>query len=305
MRVPYSSEQQIEANGLTLTYDSFGSPEAEPLLLVMGLGGQLITWPADFCQQLALSGFWVIRYDNRDSGRSTKLDAAGVPNLPWQLLKYLLRLPVSAPYLLKDMAADAVGLLDGLGIKQAHLVGASMGGMIVQELLIHYRERLKSAVSLMSNTGDRRLPWPSKEALALLRTPPAKDRASHIELAVRGGRVLAGSYFPFREQLARERAAQAYDRGLHPAGTARQMAAILASGSRKEALRSVTTPTLVIHGDADPLVPVAGGYATAQAIPNANLLIIPGMGHTLPMETWPQMVAAISEHAESAAAFAR
>jgi pimeloyl-ACP methyl ester carboxylesterase len=302
MRVPYSGEKQIEANGLTLTYDTFGSEEAPPLLLIMGLGGQLIAWPADLCQQLALSGYWVIRFDNRDIGRSTKFDAAAMPNFPRLLLRFILRLPLKVPYLLKDMAADTVGLLDALGIERAHVVGASMGGMIVQELLIHHRERLKTAVSIMSTTGDRKLPWPSREVMTLLRTPPAKERAAYIEQSVRSWHVLAGNHFPFHAERVREQAGQAYDRGLNPAGTARQMAAILASGSRQDALRSVTTPTLVIHGDADPLVPVAGGQATAKAIPNANLLIIPGMGHSLPIETWPQVVEAIAEHAVDAAA---
>ena len=300
MRVPYSGEKQVKANGLTLIYDTFGSSEAPPLLLIMGLGGQLIAWPADLCQQLALSGYWVIRFDNRDIGRSTRFDAAGMPRLPWMLLKSVLGLPLKAPYLLKDMAADAVGLLDALGIERAHVVGASMGGMIVQELLIHHRERLKTAVSIMSTTGDRKLPRPSREALAVLRTPPAKEREAYLEQAVQSWHVLAGNHFPFHAERVREMAEQAYDRGLNPAGTARQMAAILASGSRQEALRTVTTPTLVIHGDADPLVPVAGGYATAKAIPNAKLLIIPGMGHSLPIETWPQIVEAIAEHAVDA-----
>ena len=300
MRVPYSGEKQVKANGLTLIYDTFGSSEAPPLLLIMGLGGQLIAWPADLCQQLALSGYWVIRFDNRDIGRSTRFDAAGMPRLPWMLLKSVLGLPLKAPYLLKDMAADAVGLLDALGIERAHVVGASMGGMIVQELLIHHRERLKTAVSIMSTTGDRKLPRPTREALAVLRTPPAKEREAYLEQAVQSWHVLAGNHFPFHAERVREMAEQAYDRGLNPAGTARQMAAILASGSRQEALRTVTTPTLVIHGDADPLVPVAGGYATAKAIPNAKLLIIPGMGHSLPIETWPQIVEAIAEHAVDA-----
>lgn len=297
MRVPYSGEKQVEANGLTLTYDAFGSPQAEPLLLIMGLGGQLIAWPADLCQQLALSGYWVIRFDNRDIGRSTKFAAAGMPHFPRLLLRFILRLPLNTPYLLKDMAADAVGLLDALGIERAHVVGASMGGMIVQELLIHHRERLKTAVSIMSTTGDRKLPWPTREALALLRTPPATSREAYLEQSVQSWQVLAGNHFPFHAERMQEQAGQAYDRGLYPAGTARQLAAVLASGSRQEALRSVTTPTLVIHGDADPLVPVAAGYATAKAIPNAKLLIIPGMGHSLPIETWPQIVEVIAEHA--------
>jgi pimeloyl-ACP methyl ester carboxylesterase len=218
------------------------------------------------------------------------------------LLRLILRLPVKVPYLLKDMAADAVGLLDGLGIERAHVVGASMGGMIVQELLIHHRERLKTAVSIMSTTGGRSLPWPRRDALALLRTPPAKERDAYLEQAVRSWHVLAGDHFPFHAERVREMAGLAYDRGLNPAGTARQIAAILASGSRQDVLQSVTTPTLVIHGDADPLVPVAGGYATAKAIPNAKLLIIKGMGHSLPLETWPQIVSAITEHAVDAAA---
>lgn len=297
MRVPYSGEKQIEANGLTLTYDTFGSPEAPPLLLIMGLGAQMISWPSELCQQLALSGYWVIRYDNRDIGRSTKFEEAGVPNPGWMLIKSLLGLPIKAPYLLKDLAADAVGLLDALGIQQAHIVGASMGGMIVQELIIHHRNRIKTAVSIMSTTGDRKLPRATREAQAVLRKPSPTEREAYLNQAVESWHVLAGDHFPFHVDRVRALAEQVYERGIYPAGSARQLAAILASGSREETLRLVTTPTLVIHGDADPLVPVVAGYATAKAIPNAKLLIIPGMGHSLPLETWPQIVEAIAEHA--------
>ena len=299
MRVPYSGEKQIEANGLTLTFDAFGSPEAPPLLLVAGLGMQLIGWDEELCQRLAMQGYWVIRFDSRDVGLSTKFEAAGLPDLGEMMQVFMTKRPLAqAPYLLKDMAADAVGLLDALAIEQAHVVGVSLGGMIGQEMLIHFSQRVLTAVSIMSNSGNLDLPMPTSEALTVLMTPPPSDREGYIEQSLQDWRVLHGSHFPFHEDRVRYRSGLMFDRGLHPAGTARQMAAGLASGCRVEALQTVTTPTLVIHGDADPLIRVEGGRETAVIMPNAKLLIIEGMGHNLPMEAWPQLVEAIATHAK-------
>jgi pimeloyl-ACP methyl ester carboxylesterase len=299
MRVPYSGEKQVEANGITIAYDAFGSPELPPLLLVAGLGMQSIGWDEDFCQQLAQKGYWVIRFDNRDVGRSTRFDKAGMPDPNKIAVAVMTKQPLAeSAYLLKDMAADAVGLLDALGIEQAYVVGVSLGGMILQEMLIHFGDRVKTAVSIMSNTGNPELPMPTPEALALLMQSSPTDREEYIEQSVQSWRVLQGDHFPFLEERVRQKASRIFERGLSPAGTARQFAAGLASGSRVEALKSVTTPTLVIHGDADPLIPVEGGYETAESISNAKLLIIEGMGHSLPIETWPQIVAAIADHAQ-------
>ncbi len=298
MRVPYSGEKQIEANGLTLTYDAFGSPEAEPMLMVSGLGMQLIGWDEDFCQQLAQLGYWVIRFDNRDVGLSTKLDELGVPNMAEIAMKVMMRQPIEdAPYLLKDMAADAVGLMDGLGIERAHVVGISMGGMIVQELLICFADRVKTAVSLMSMTGDSTLPQPTPEAMQAMMSPPAEGRDGYVEQCVVNWKIFHGNGFPHNDDRIRQRAGQMFDRGLYPDGAARQSAAIFASGERTEALKEVKIPTLVIHGEADPLVRVEGGRATAVAIPEAKLLTFDGMGHNLPIELWTEIVQAISVHA--------
>jgi len=295
----HTEEAFVEANGIQLCYDTFGSKSDTPLLLIMGLGGQMIGWPDEFCAQLAEKGFWVIRFDNRDVGRSTRFDEAGVPNV----LEIMMALGVgktpSAPYLLKDMAADAVGLLDALDIEKAHIVGASMGGMIVQELLIHYPERILTATSIMSTTGDPSLPQAKPEAMAILTTPAPLERDKYMDHSVKTWRVLSGNVFPFHEAEVRTSAARAYERGLSPDGTARQLAAIFASGSRRAGLKQVKVPTLVIHGDIDPLVPVAGGKDTAAHIPNAKLMIIEGMGHSLPLEAWPQMIEAIASHAKT------
>jgi pimeloyl-ACP methyl ester carboxylesterase len=296
MRVPYSGEKQVEANGIKLNYDTFGSPEAPLLLLVSGLGMQMIGWDEDFCQQLALQGYWVIRFDNRDVGLSTKLDELGMPNVMEAYPKWQAGESVSgAPYLLKDMAGDAVGLMDALGIEQGHVVGVSMGGMIVQELLIHFPDRVKTAVSIMSTPT---IPQAKPEAEILLLTPPPTNRQEHIRQSIAATKVLLGRGFPLHEERVHDTASRAYERGLSPIGTARQMMAVMASGSRVEALKKVNVPSLVIHGDDDALIMVEGGYETAAAIPNAKLLIIEGMGHSLPIEAWTQIVTAIAEHAQ-------
>ena len=295
--VLHSDPASVEANGIEIVYDTFGEPSASPMLLVMGLGQQMIFWDEEFCIQLAAQGYWVIRFDNRDVGLSTKFDEAGVPDILALMQAAAQGEAVQAPYLLCDMADDAVGLLDALGIESAHVVGVSMGGMIAQEMAIHHPARVHTLTSIMSSTGNPDLPPPTPEAMAILVTPAPTDRAGYIESSVQTWRVLNGPVFPLDEDLARESAGQSFDRGLSPAGLARQLAAILASESRREALKSVAIPTLVIHGDADPLVPVEGGIDTANSVPGAGLMIIEGVGHDLPPAVEPQVIEAIVRHA--------
>ena len=287
----------VPANGIKLCYDTFGDRTAPPLLLIMGLAAQMIAWDEAFCEQLAARGYFVIRFDNRDIGLSTRFPEYGTPDLMALLGQALMRKPVTAPYTLRDMAADAAGLLDALGITRAHVVGASMGGAIAQEVAIHFPDRLLTLTSIMSSTGDPSLPQATPEAMAVLLAPPPKDRDSYFESYKRTWAVLRGPGFPLDEAKDLERAARAWDRGLNPPGVARQLAAILASGDRTAALASVRVPTLVIHGSADPLVRHQGGVATAKAIQGARLLTIDGMGHALPISMWPQLIDAIAAHA--------
>lgn len=288
-----------KANGIELCYDTFGDAQAPPLLLIMGLAAQMIAWDEEFCTQLASRGYRVIRFDNRDVGLSTKLPEYGTPDIMALLAQVLTGKPISAPYTLRDMAADAVGLLDALGIDKAHVVGLSMGGGIAQEMAIHHAPRLRTLTSIMSSTGDPSLPQATPEALGVLLAPPPRSREEFFQSYVRTWTVLRGPGFPLDEARDLERAARAYERGLNPPGVARQLAAILASGNRTEALASVRVTTLVIHGDADPLVRIEGGQATAKAIPGARFLPIKGMGHALPISMWPQIIDAIEGHARS------
>jgi len=289
----------VKANGIEIVYDTFGDSDAPPLLLIMGIGCQMIDWPDEFCAQLAARGYWVIRFDNRDVGLSTKLDEAGAPNIA-ALMEALERgEAVQVPYSVRDMADDAIGLLDALGIESAHVVGLSMGGTIAQAMAIHYPERVSTLTSIMSSTGDPELPPPTEEALAVLFESAPTDRAEYIEYRIRHRRILSGPEYPIDETRAREHAGQRFDRSLTPpAGFARQLAAILASGSRREALESITASTLVIHGNADSLVPVECGIDTANSVSGAELLIIEGMGHDWrPLALWPQVMEAIVQHA--------
>jgi pimeloyl-ACP methyl ester carboxylesterase len=286
-----------KSNGIELCYDTFGDRTKPPLLLIMGLAGQMIAWDEEFCGELAARGYWVIRFDNRDIGLSTRFPQAGVPDIMALLGAAMQGLPVRAPYTLADMAADTVGLMDALGIGSAHVVGASMGGGIAQELAIRHPSRLETLTSIMSSTGEPGLPPPKPEAMAVLMTPAPADKAGYVASYQRNWRVLRAGSFPLDEARDPANAERNFARGLNPPGVARQLAAIIASGSRKQALASVRIPTLVIHGDADPLVPIEGGKATAAAIPGARLLIIPGMGHALPISMWPQILEAIVAHA--------
>ena len=291
-------------NDVKIVYDTFGDPNAPPMLLIMGIGCQLIDWPDEFCAQLAACGYWVIRFDNRDVGLSTKLDAAGVPIISALLEAQERGETLPVPYLLRDMGADAVGLLDILGIESAHIVGLSMGGAIAQAIAIHYPQRVSTLTSIMASSGAPGLPPPTERAWAILSEPAPNDRAGYIEYRLYHRRVLAGPAYPIDETRACKHAGRRFDRaGLCPAGFARQLAAIIASGGRKRALGSVTAPTLVIHGKADPLVPLECGIDVAHAVPGAELLIIEGMGHDWrPPSLWPQMLEAIARHASAAAA---
>ena len=284
----------VAANGITLEYEEFGDRSGRPLLLIMGLGAQMILWREEFCEQLAARGHRVIRFDNRDVGKSSWFDALGVPDVTAAVGAALLRQPVQAPYLIRDMAADAVGLLDALHIDQAHVVGASMGGMIAQAVAVEFPSRVRTLTSIMSSTGNPDLPPATPAAMSVLLAPPPTNRDDAIERSVTVFRTIGSPGFPFDEADVRKCAALSYDRGFNPAGTVRQLVAILASGSRKDALKAVRVPALVIHGKDDPLVPFAAAQDCAAAIPGAELLAIDGMGHDLPRALWPRIIDAIS-----------
>lgn len=289
-RMRLSEERLAPANGIELAYQEIGDREAEPLLLIMGLAMQMIGWDEDFCAMLAGRGFRVIRFDNRDIGRSTKLDAAGVPSR----FDMLAGRRSTAAYLLPDMARDTVGLLDHLGIESAHVVGASMGGMIAQTLAIEHPERVRSLVSMMSTTGSRWVGLPAFKALGVLLGPAPRNREAAIERALKTFGVIGSPGYPFDPERLRHFAGLAYDRGHSSAGVARQLHAIVASGDRTAGLRGVRAPTTVIHGDGDVLVRPSGGRATARAVAGARLKLIEGMGHDLPPELWETFVTEIA-----------
>ncbi len=282
-------EQLAKANGLELCYQTFGKPTDPALLLIMGLGAQMIVWDDEFCIELAARGYRVIRFDNRDIGKSSKM--AGDPV---DVMKTLFGRkpgePLVAPYLLKDMAADALALLDFLGVHAAHIVGASMGGMIAQEIAIRAPERVLSLTSIMSTSGDPTLPQAKPEALAVLAAPPPATAEDYIKANVVAWRVFRNGGFPEEEPRDLERARRAAARGFYPPGGARQLLAVLASGSRKATLPTIKAPTLVIHGADDPLVPLAAGEDTARSIPGARLVVIERMGHALPRAVWPRVL---------------
>ena len=298
---PVGEAQSVAVGKLTICAEVLGPRDGRPLLLVHGLGAQLIDWPPELVDGLVQAGFRVVRYDNRDVGLSTHLDELGMPDLVRDVGH-----PERAPYLLADLADDAAGLLGALGIERAHVVGVSMGGMIAQELAIRHGQLVSSLCSIMSTTGDPTVGQPSAEALAvLLRAAPA-DRSAAIEQSVAGARVTGSPGFPVDDATRRARAAASYDRSHDTAGVARQLAAIVASPDRTAALGGLTMPVLVIHGEADQLVAPSGGRATADAVPGARLVTFAGMGHGLPAELIPAIVdhvvalADLAEHAEQA-----
>ena len=291
-------ESIASVNGVEIAYETFGDPADETMLLIMGLGVQMLGWDEQLCGTLAERGYHVVRFDNRDVGRSTKVEGGPRPDIMAALAGDMS----SASYRLEDMADDCVALLDELGVKAAHLVGASQGGMIAQTVAIRHPERVLSLVSIMSTTGEREVGQPHPEALPALLTRPPAGKEGFVDFVVRAWRVIGSPGFEADEEALRARAAASYDRGIFPDGTARQLLAILASGDRTQALRGLDVPTTVIHGTDDILVDVSGGKATAEAIPGARLELIDGMGHDLPAQLWPRFVELITETAERARA---
>jgi pimeloyl-ACP methyl ester carboxylesterase len=291
----FSAETMAPVNGIDLCYQEMGDPAGEPLLLIMGLATQMIAWDEEFCGMLAERGFRVVRFDNRDIGRSTKVRSGGVPNVLDLLVGR------GAPeYRLRDMAADTVGLMDHLGIDAAHVVGASMGGMIAQCTAMGHPDRVRSLCSIMSTTGSRRVGHPSYKTFGLLLGKSPREREAAIERVIKTFKTIGSPGYPFEEERIRAIAGRSLDRGHSQAGIARQLHAITASGDRTSHLRQLDLPAVVIHGKSDVLVNPSGGRATARAIPNARLKMIDGMGHDMPRALWPTFVEEISCNAARA-----
>lgn len=288
----------IDTNGIRLTYDTIGNPRHEPILLINGLGLQLIDWPEQFCMALADEGFYVIRFDNRDSGLSTKMDDLGMPNLALAFVNSIFPLPFLSGYTLFDMARDTTGLLDALGIARAHIIGASMGGMIAQIIAGTCPHRTLSLTSIMSTSGRPGLPGPTLAAHTALLSRPEnpRDFNSVVDHYVRTWRVIGSPRYPTPEAVLRKRVAASIRRNVCPSGTARQLMAVASSGGQAALLRTVRAPTLVIHGSDDPLVPVACGHDTAGLVPNAILHEIEGMGHDFPPALEAIMAELIAAH---------
>jgi pimeloyl-ACP methyl ester carboxylesterase len=287
---------RARANGIEIEYETFGDPDARPLLLIAGLGAQMITWDAAFCAQLVDRGFHVIRFDNRDAGLSTRMEDAGKPDLAAAFSGN----PQPA-YQLDDLAGDAAGLLDALGIGAAHIAGASMGGYIAQLVAINHPDRALSLTSIMSGPSWTEGVPATPEAAATLMVAPASSREERIDQAMSIRRVLLGSGDPFDEAFERARAERNFDRAYYPVGVGRQLVAIRAAQGRLERLKQVRVPTLVIHGVDDVLVPVENGRLVAEAVPGARLIEVDGMGHDLPKRVWPQVLDAIEQVARQAA----
>ena len=284
----------IKANGITITYDSFGDSTNPALLLVMGLGGQLIAWDPEFCKMLASRGLYVIRFDNRDTGLTTHFDHEDVPDMQQLVLDLVKGKKPTVPYTLDDMANDAIGLLSGLGIRKAHVCGTSLGGMIVQAMAINHPTRILSMTSMMSTTGNPELPKATPSAIAALTSERANNVDKAMQRAVDVAKVIGSKAFKIDEDRLRQKAKQSFERAFYPEGVARQMAAAIAHGDRRDALQRLDIPSLAIHGTDDPLIPASGGIDTHKNIPNAELLLIEGMGHDMPVEAWQQIIDAIT-----------
>lgn len=298
--IKHSEETIAKVNQLEIVYDTFGDPEEPPILLIMGLGGQLVNWDEGFCSKLASHSFWVIRYDNRDTGLSTKFDDDGVPDILAIFQAVMSGQEVETAYTLSDMADDAAGLMDAVGIDSAHVAGMSMGGLIAQILSLNYPERVRSLTSIMSSTNEPDLPLPDAKASKYLFKRAPSERDAYIERQFKMWQDLDGTKYRQDEAVVRTNAAKAYDRAYYPQGITRQLAAIMTTPGRREALRDLNIPALIIHGNEDLLVPVTCGIDTAEAIPNAKLKIIEGMGHSIPESLHAEVVTAIVQHAASA-----
>ena len=284
-----------QANGIELAFETFGDPADPPLLLINGLGGQMINWHEDFCAQFTNRGFWVIRFDNRDVGLSTMFDPDGIPDIREITRIQQQGKTIETPYSLWDMANDAVGLLDFLQIPSAHVLGSSMGGRIAQIVALINPERVKTLTSVMATMGEPGFPPPNPETLKILSRPAPSDRQGNIEHALRIARLFSGPAYPIDDGLVRERAAASFDRSFNTGGVTRQMAALMTTASCKEKLRLLDVPTLIIHGSADPLIPVACAEDIADTVPRARWLLIKGMGHSLTDSPpiWPLIVDAV------------
>ena len=291
------------ANGIEIHYEEHGDPAHPAMLLIMGFGAQLTLWPDELVDDLVARGFRVFRYDNRDVGLSQKLDGVKAPGIVKMTLLSKLGLTPKVPYTLADMAEDGIGLLDALGIDRAHIVGASMGGMIAQHMVAKFPERCLSYTQVFSTTGNPKLPAARKEALKALVTRPASDDESVlVDHGMMLARTIGSPQYPAEEARLRERVQAGVRRSYYPEGPSRHLSAIVADGDRREMLRGITVPTLVLHGEDDPLVPCEGGRDTAACIPGAKLKTIPGWGHDLPLELVDQLAGAIAEHAKGASA---
>src|SRR5687768_14241670 len=289
-------ERFCKVGSVELCYEPFGDPGRPAVLLVMGLGTQMIGWHTEFCAELADRGFYVIRYDNRDVGRSTRRSHLPTPSTR-ELLTRRIRRP---PYLLADLAADGIGLLDELEIETAHVVGASMGGMIAQTMAANHADKVRSLVSIMSSTGSRWSGQPAPRILPVFLQKPAPSKQAYVDRIVKLFKLVGSPAFDRDDDELRELAGTSWDRGIDPAGMSRQLGAIIASGHRAADLKKIRVPALVIHGTADKLVRPSGGRATARAIPNARLELIDGMGHDLPRGVWPQILGGIEATAARA-----
>lgn len=290
---------QVHANSIDIEYESFGASSDPTILLIMGLGMQLIAWPEPFCTEIASRGFRVIRYDNRDTGFSTKFEGRKPPSMLSMFVRGALRMPFRVPYTLTDMAEDAVGLLDAIGVEAAHVVGASMGGMIAHNLAAKHPGRVRTLTSVMSTSGHRSLPGadPLVSRHLIHARPSGSDREAVIAHNMRTIELIGSPAYPVAEEKRREMASMSYDRCFYPQGFTRHVAAIMQDGDRRNRLQMIKAPTLVIHGREDPLVPLAGGIDTAEHIPGAELEIIDGMGHNFPIELWPKIIDLIVGHA--------
>jgi pimeloyl-ACP methyl ester carboxylesterase len=292
---------RVHANGIEIEYDTFGEPKDRPLILVMGLSCQLVAWPDNFCEKLVTKGHFVIRFDNRDVGLSSKLDDLGVPDIFEIFAAAQEGKAVESPYSLSEMAADTVGLMDALNLEKAHVCGLSMGGMVAQMMAIEYPRRIISLISMQSSTGDPGLPEAEPQAMEAMVAPPPIERDDYIQHMADVYRAFAGGSDKYDERLQNEISASSYDRSFYLMGFTRQLAAVFACGSRKDALAAIKLPTLVIHGSHDALLPLAHGKDTAEAVPGAKLVIIKGLGHGMVYpQLWDEIIEALSAHTASA-----